>query len=154
LTAVRLSGRDARFVLPGCPAFLQLGDFGELGERRRRQVRQAEEDGFDACETEIAGLDRRSGAAYAAVKAKNDILRLRPKSCAHNSPQSLRRLDLAPTSSRRVSADARKGRRAQRDARRVTRESASAAWGKSIHSGQRQIHRGESILATICLATI
>ena len=63
LTAVRLSGRDARLVLPGCPAFLHLGDFGELGERLRRQVRQTEQDGLDACETEIAGLDRRSGSA-------------------------------------------------------------------------------------------
>ena len=37
-----------------------------------------EQHGLDACETQIAGLDRLSGAAQAAVKAKNDVLGLRP----------------------------------------------------------------------------
>jgi hypothetical protein len=49
------------------------------------------------------------------MKAKNDVLGLEPISCAHDSPQSLRRLDIAPSSSRRVGADTRKGRRAQRE---------------------------------------
>jgi len=39
LTAVGLSGGDARLVFPGRPAFLQFGDFGEFGERRRLRVR-------------------------------------------------------------------------------------------------------------------
>ena len=105
-----------------------------------------EQHGLDACETQIAGLDRLSGAAQAAVKAKNDVLGLRPISCAHNPPQSLRRLDLAPPSSRRVGADAHEVDRAQRDARIVTSQSASAARGESIHSGQPKAHRQVSVL--------
>ena len=52
------------------------------------------------------------------------------------------RSHLAASSSRRVGADAREVRWAQRDARLITRESASAARGESIHSDQWQIHRG------------
>jgi hypothetical protein len=149
LTAVRLSGRDARLVLPGCPAFLQFGDFGELGERLRRQVRQTEQDGLDARETEIASLDRRSGAAQTAMKAKNDVFGQRPIGSAENLPQSLPRPHLAASSSRRVGADAHELGRAQRDARLVTRESASPARSKAIHPGQRRVHRQASIHAKL-----
>jgi len=136
-----LSGRDARLVLPGGPAFLQFGDFGELGERRGRQVRQAEKDGLDAGETEIAGLDRRRGAAQTAVKAMNDVFGLRAIGRAENPPQSLWRPNLRASSSRRIGADAHELGRAERDARLVTGESASAARGESIHPDQRKIHQ-------------
>ena len=107
LTAVRLSGRNARLVLPGCPAFLQFGDLGELGERLRRRVRQTEQDGLDTGKTEIAGLDRLSGATQTAMKSKNDVFALRAIGRAEYPPQSLWRSNLAASSSRRVGADAR-----------------------------------------------
>jgi hypothetical protein len=82
------------------------------------------------------------------MKAKNDVLRLRPVGGAHDPPQSLPRSDLATPSSRRVGADAHEVRRAQRDARFVAREPARAAWGQSIRFDQRQIHRKAPIRST------
>jgi hypothetical protein len=37
---------------------LKLGEFSELGQRRWRQVRQTEKDGFDARKAEVAGFER------------------------------------------------------------------------------------------------
>lgn len=70
LTAARLSRGDARLILPSCSPFLQLRDFGQLVQRRARQIRRPEQDSLDAGKTEIAGLQRSGGAAEPAVKAR------------------------------------------------------------------------------------
>ena len=71
LTAAGLPRGDARLILPSCSPLLQPRDFGQLLKRRATQVRQPEQDRFDAGKTEIAGFQRRSGTAQPAVKAKN-----------------------------------------------------------------------------------
>ena len=67
--------------------FLQLGDFGQLGEGCGRQIRETEQYRFDAGEAEIVGLERQSRSVQPAVNAKDDLLGLRPIGRVEDSSQ-------------------------------------------------------------------
>jgi hypothetical protein len=141
LTTTRLPGRNAWLILPGCPPFVEFGNFREFNERGRRRIGQAEEYGLDAGETEIAGLDRRCGAAQAAIDAKNDLFGLWFVGEAQDPAESLARTYLGSSPSGRIGADAYEIRRAERNAGLVTAKPASAALDESVGLDRGKIHR-------------